>query len=351
MAHLIVPKSEDEVKKLTVANLRKAYNDLSRDYMKIIDCDYVYCGKCNSFLSTETFYSDKRFASGYFPVCKKCLLAMVEQRNKKGDPPRETKDSVKAVLRFMDLPYIDSLYESVAKSVADEVNEKNRKSPFLAYIVPIKSLPNYRGKTWIDSEFEVGVLSESEETKQNEKTIKAAKKRFGHGFSNEDYMYLETEYKDWTTRYACEHKSQEELFKRLCFKSLDILKAQKEGKDTKDLDKTYQELLGTLGIKPSQNSSNALTEAKTFGQLIQKWEDEKPIPEPEDEFKDVDKIGLYLDVFFKGHLAKSMGLNKVFSAIYDKFMSKFTVTKPQYDEDLEQEMLFEQIFGAKLEEE
>ena len=50
----------------------------------------------------------------------------------------------------------------------------------------------------------------------------------------------------------------------------------------------------------------------TFGQLIDKWEQEKPIPEPDEEFKDVDKIGLYIDVFFKGHLSKMMGLKNAF---------------------------------------
>ena len=79
------------------------------------------------------------------------------------------------MLQKMNLPYIDSLYESCCKSVADEVNEKNKKSPFLAYLVPIKSLPQYKDKTWKDSEFELGVITEEEETKQNARTIKKGK--------------------------------------------------------------------------------------------------------------------------------------------------------------------------------
>ena len=140
------------------------------------------------------------------------------------------------------------------------------------------------------------------------------------------------------------------MFKRVCFKELDIDKAQKEGKDTKELDKTLQELLGSLNLKPSQNNSNVLTESKTFGQLIEKWENEKPIPEPDEEFKDVDRIGLYIDVFFKGHLSKMMGLRNGFSALYENFMSKYTVKKPEYDEDTDSEILFEQIFGSKVDE-
>jgi uncharacterized protein (UPF0212 family) len=351
MAYLKQAKTEDEIKKLTVANVKKAYNELARDYNKIIEQDYILCPKCGEFISRENFYSSNEYPIGVFPQCKKCILAEVEQRTKKTDKPNETKDSVKRMLQKMNLPYIDDLYESACKTVADEVNEKNRKAPFLAYLVPLKSLPQYKNKTWSDSEFELGVITEEEETKISAKTIKSAKKRFGSGYSNEDLMFLENEYQDWTTRYACENKAQELLFKRICFKELEIDKAQKNGKDTKELDKTLQELMGSLSVKPSQSNSDSLADFQTFGQLIAKWEDEKPIPEPDEEFRDVDKIGLYIDVFFKGHLSKMMGLKNAFSSLYERFISKYTVSKPQYDEDVDSEVLFDQIFGSKIDEE
>ena len=350
MAYIKQAKTEDEIKKLTIANVKKAYNELAKDYNKIIEQDYILCPKCGEFISRDNFYSSNEYAIGIFPQCKKCILAEVEQRDKKNDKSNETKDSVKRMLQKMNLPYIDDLYESACKTVADEVNEKNRKAPFLAYLVPLKSLPQYKKKTWADSEFELGVITDEEETKISVKIIKAAKKRFGSGYSNEDYMFLETEYQDWTTRYACENKAQELLFKRICFKELEIDKAQKTGKDTKELDKTLQELMGSLSVKPSQSNSDSLADFQTFGQLIAKWEDEKPIPEPDEEFKDVDRIGLYIDVFYKGHLSKMMGLKNAFSSLYEKFIRKYTVTKPQYDEDVDSEVLFDQIFGSKIDE-
>ena len=349
MAYLKQAKTEDEIKKMTISGVKKAYNDLAEDYNSLVNIHFLYCHKCNTFMAKDGFYSDKRYASGVFPVCKRCLIAMVEQREKKTDVPHETKDSVKKVLQFMDLPYINDLYESICKSVADGGSEKNKYSTFAAYITPLKSLPQYAGKAWKDSEFEVNLALDEKE--YNEEIIEAGKKRFGAGYSNEDYIFLENEYQDWTTRYACENKAQELLFKRICFKELEINKAQKERKDTKDLDNTLQQLMASLSVKPSQSNSNALTEFQTFGQLIQKWEEEQPIPEPDEEFKDVDKIGLYIDVFFKGHLSKMMGLKNAFSALYEKFMAKYTVTKPQYEEDVDEEVLFDQIFGSAMEEE
>ena len=346
MAYLKQAKSEIEIKSLTVANVKKAYNDLAKDYNRIIEQDLILCPCCGEFVTRENFYTDKRYAIGLFPQCKKCVLAEVEQRKNKNDKPHETKESVKRMLQKMDLPYIDSLYESLQIDVANEINEKNKKSPFLAYLPPIKSLPNWKGKTYKDSEFELGVITEEEETKQNAKTIKNGKKRFGLGLSNEDYMFLENEYQDWITRYECSTKTQEEIFERLSFKKWEINKATKSGQNTKDLDKTYQELMTTANIAPRQTTMDTMSDAQTFGTLIQKYEETRPLPEIDPELEDIDKIGLYIDSFYRGHACKMLGIKNTFSHLYEKVMKKYTVTPPEYDDETDSEVLFEKIFGS-----
>lgn len=352
MAYMPQAKDEQEIKALSVSNVRKEYLKLAEAYNKVIDNKVLKCPACDEFISTyEGFYTDKRYATGYYPECKKCVKAQVEQRTNSRQEPNETVESVQKMLLKMDLPYIDSLYKAQVKNVADASSEKNRHSAFAQYIVAIKSLPQYNTKTWADSEFALDDDTNPDyEQKEVKKTIKAGRKRFGN-YPNEDLMFLENEYQDWTTRYACESKAQELLFKRICFKQLEIDKAQKAGRETKELDKTLQELMGSLSVKPSQKNSNSLTETMTFGQLIDKWEQEKPIPEPDEEFKDVDKIGLYIDVFFKGHLSKMMGLKNAFSALYERYIAKYTVKKPEYDEDVDSEVLFDKIFGKSIDEE
>ena len=64
---------------------------------------------------------------------------------------------------------------------------------------------------------------------------------------------------------------------------------------------------------------------------------------------DVDKIGLYIDVFFKGHMAKLLNLKNPLQRIYENFMKKYTVTKPEYDEESDSEELFDKIFGRSEE--
>ena len=343
IAFLKQARSEDEVKRLTVSNVKREYNKLASDYNKILDGRYVYCHHCNEFLGRESFYSDSRNASGVFHICKKCVLQIVEQRSKKGDKPNETKESVKKMLQMMDLPYINDLYESCCKSVADEVNETNRRSPFLQMVTCLKSLPQYRGKTWKDSDVEI----ENDESAPNRKVKQTTIKRFGRGLSDEDYLFLQDQYDDWVNRYECKTKAQEELFERLSFKKLEIFKATREGKSTKDLDYTYQELMKSANITPKQNSLDALSEGQTLGKLIEKWENERPIPECDPELQDVDHIGQYIDVFYKGHMAKLLNLKNPLQRIYENFMKKYTVTKPEYDEDADSEELFDRIFGKE----
>ena len=171
---------------------------------------------------------------------------------------------------------------------------------------------------------------------------------WGEAFSDADLIYLDKEYVDWTTRNEVNTKPMEEIIKRLCFKQLEIYKATISGASTKDLDKTFQELLDSANLKPKQLNNDVLASDRTFGQLIDLWESEKPIPEPEDEFKDVDKIGKYISVFFLGHLAKMIGIENRYSKMYDDEMAKYTVTNPEYEEDTE--LLFEAMFGREKEE-
>lgn len=349
MAFLRQARTENEIKRMTVSNVKKAYNELAADYNKIINRDYLFCPSCNEFLSKNLFYKSKWYASGYYPECKQCLLMEVRQQARKTDPPNETKESVQRVLRKMNLPYMDGIYEHQCQIIADDVNEQNRSSPFLQYLTTFQSLPQYRNKTWADSDFGNGVISEDEEIKLSVRTVKNGRKRFGSGYTDADYMFLESEYQDWISRYPCETKAQELLFQRICCNELLATEAQKQGQPTDKFDKNITDLMSAAGIKPSQSSSNTLTEAKTFGQLIDKWEQEKPVPEPEPEFRDVDKVGWYIRVFFAGCLSKMFGWKQGYTPEYDNYLAQYSVD-PSHGEDEDNDAsgaLWDTLFGEQ----
>ena len=41
--------------------------------------------------------------------------------------------------------------------------------------------------------------------------------------------------------------------------------------------------MGSLNVKPNQNTGDGVTDAKSFGQLIEEWEEHDPVIEPSGE--------------------------------------------------------------------
>ena len=67
------------------------------------------------------------------------------------------------------------------------------------------------------------------------------------------------------------------------------------------------------------------SEQVTFGTLIKKFENEKPIPEPLPEWMDADWIRKYVVVWFFGNLCRMMGKENPYQEEYDEEMAKYTV--------------------------
>lgn len=359
MARLRQAKTPEEITALTVGKVRKEYNALAIDYNRLIEQEVLLCPKCNEFKSTSKgnsdFYRDERWAIGWFPVCKDCLKLMAEQRTSHREKSRECKESVQKVLRFMDRAYDDKWYEQCVRNVTDKNSEAGifdeNPSAFGAYIRGMSTLPQFSDKKcWDDSEFyETRSIDEDlvEDAKIVKATVKEGRKRFGMAYTDEEIMFLENEYKDWISRNECQTKAQEVTFESIARTRLLQDKLLRQGKPTKDIDKQLQDWLDTGNLKPKQNNMDSLSDAQTFGTLIRKYEEERPLPKIDPEFEDLDKIGLLIDVFFRGHTSKMAGLKNAFSNIYEKVMKKYTVSLPEYDEDTDSEVIFDKIFGNR----
>lgn len=311
------------------------------------------CMRCDGLYSSDKFYQSDSIlysATGYIPYCDECLSKFYDEyyiQYRGLGYPHPGRRAVERICMMMDLYYSDKIYENALKKY-----ESDGGTILTRYMQQVK-MYQYRKKNYDTTIAErrktaktQDVLGEFDDTPdQKSENLIAAEKVFGTGFSDDDYIYLYEQYVDWTTRHECGTKAQEEVFKRICFKQLEILKATRAGEDTKDLDMVFQKLLDTARLQPKQNKGDTMSETQTFGTLIEKWENTRPLPEIDEELRDVDKIGLYLDVFFKGHLAKMMGLKNGLSNLYTKFMKQYTVEKPEYEEDEDSEALFDAIFG------
>ena len=320
----------------------------------------LHCMCCNKEFKSDDFYSsdsELHKSIGKIPYCKECLGEFYKnyyQSYKNKGYSNPDRRAIDRICMMLDLYYSDEIFNAAVKMSEKEVNNN---ASFVSFYFRQVKLYQHRKKnydTTIDEKYaemkskESVILVSSDKDGNKDEDIEVAIKLFGNGFENDDYLFLYNEYCDWTARHECNTKAQEEVFKQICLTQLGLTKAARSGSDTKDLAVQYQKWLDTGKLQPKQSSGDTTADNQTFGTLIDKWENTRPLPEIDEELKDVDKIGLYLDTFFRGHLAKMMGLKNGLSNLYTSFMKQYTVSKPEYNADEDNEVLFDAIFGSSI---
>lgn len=342
MAILRTALTPDEVKKSGVAAIRAEYNKLAVDYVRITEGKYFYCHCCNEFHSKDSFYTDNRYASGYYPECKKALLKQACDYDKASDKYIDNKAKAIKVFEKLDLPFIESVYNQGLVNIQEDLRERSVPTAYQQVLVLVKSMPNYKGWTFENSEIEDTDIYENQ---TNKKARKEIKKLFGSGFTEADYLYLQDQFDDLRARTSIDTKSQEIYAVQICSSLLDIYKDRKQGKDVSNKLKSLDQLMNSANLQPKQNVDSASTDSLTFGQLIEKWENEKPISDPDPEFADVNNIGKLIRTYFSGHLAKALGLKNAYSEEYEEEIKKYTVEPLNVSEDVVSNT-YEEIFGS-----
>jgi hypothetical protein len=286
----------------------------------------IMCTCCGVKKSDSEFYISKspfHKATGRLHVCKQCMFEHVDEKD---------INTIKNVLRMVDKPWLSELYKSSVEEA-----QKQGKSIFGMYMKNL-GMHQHRDKTWAHSDSPViseDAIDHSLEnnTDLSEEEIQYLIKFWGHGFTLEDYLWLQNEYEDWINGYECDSKGMETLIKEICLTELDIKHRRARGEKVDTQLKTLQDLLGSSNLKPVQETGANAIEQATFGTLIKKYENERPIPEPAPEWKDVDGIMKYISIWFFGHLCKMLGLKNKYSEMYEEEVKKYKVEITDEDEE------------------
>lgn len=262
----------------------------------------------------------------YLPICKKCVEAMYEGYCQ--ELSNET-EAAKRVCMHLDLYYSQHLLDATSES------KRTAATSRMAEWMKKLNMNQYRGKT-----FDTYLQDINGKVIKDEDDLKEAKGRvsqrmvddWGTGFTDQELLFLDKEYKDWTTRYECKTKTQEVLYRNICLAQMACEKASKSGdiKEIKLANDNLQNLLTSANIKPNQTNENALAESNTFGTLIEKWERNDPIPEPDPLWKDVDNIGHYFRVWVLGTLCELFNIKNPYKEEYEAEMEQYTAHKPEY---------------------
>lgn len=341
---LIPLKMSSSINRMGVEALRSAYSDLADQMDRIERAEIIRCPVCGEFYDCNKFYVHQEYATHVFPICKECLLQMATEYDPRSKTRVDNRQKVIQIFSMFDMPFYESMWRKCVENIKSG-NINRGKTAFQQMMVSIMGLPHYQKQHFSDSSFNAEGDELGYEFETNRQARTEIKKLFGAGYTEGEYIFLQDQYDDWRARTQVDSKSQETYVVQICSQLLDIDKDRKAGKDVSNKLKTLDTLMNSANLQPKQNVNNAATDSLSFGQLIEKFENERPIPEPDPEFKDVNGIGKLIRVYFAGHLSKALGLKNSYSEEYEEEMKKYTVEPPQAKEG-DSSDTYQQIFGS-----
>lgn len=272
---------------------------------------------------------------GRMSVCRGCVDALYDRyRDEFGE-----EEAIRRICQKFDIYFNPAI-------VRASKNMGKYKSRMASYISRC-NIKMYNGKTYDNTIREEGDLAiqklEDLEEQQDKSKFVVTKQMvhdWGLNFSPSEYEFLENEYNDWSSKCVIAGKSKDALVRDLCIQRLQINKALLDGKIdiyTK-MTETFQRTLDRAALTPKIEEANERASEIPLGVMIKNFEEHDPIPEPLDEWKDVDGIAHFYSVYFLGHLCKMMGIKNPHSELYEKEMAKYRVEIPELadadDEDV-----------------
>ncbi len=302
------------------------------------DIDKIICTCCGKEKLTKDYYQSQSYLYRHYKLLPICKLCAEDVFTKYKNKYKDDKITIYYFCRLLDLPFSESDFLG-----AIQHSEKTGWKLYQSYFKQINSFGdvNNVGKSFEDGESLVVKNSEDDSNQgincDNFESTPDIITFWGKGFSDDELQYLENFYTDFINNYECDSPAQVLLFKNAAKTQLNADKALEQGNIAlyDKLMKTLSTILGDSNIKPVQETGANATDQATFGTLIKRWENERPIPEPSEEFRDIDGIRKYISIWFLGHLCKIMGIKNAYSKLYEDEIKKYKVEIPNYEEDEE----------------
>lgn len=300
------------------------------------------CTMCGRMYEQQTYFPQSisllyKCNDGHITVCKDCVTELYNQYR---DMFNSSKEAVRRVCEKFDIYYSDAIYEA-------SIDEEKTKSPMLTYIS--KSIASKGGsRTYDDTHSDDVADSKTILTISDNDPIPPETVAFwGEGYTASFYRAMQREYNRLCGGDDSVYQPAEIIMiKDICRLQATIEKESAEGRPIDKNVNALHTLLGAMNLKPAQQkdaSEDGSAEMTPFGVWIRKIENTRPISEPLPEWKDVDGIVKYITVWFFGHLCKMLKINNRYAALYEEEVAKYSVNRPEYSEDEEDDM-YDNIF-------
>ena len=323
------------------------------------------CRKCGTAFSRLKGYFPVSYSylykgTGYLPYCRDCIDNMFADYYA---VCHDYKAATRQMCRKLDLYWNESLFDQVEK-------QSSTRSIMTCYITKINGLKQ-AGKSYDDTLKEEGTLwvwpdrfgmqatgvtipepiaaQESTEEEDQPDISDDVIAFWGPGYTPKMYHELQERYDFFVSGLPDGvdlDVGTKALIRQIAAAEIDINKDRAAGRSVDKKQTALNTLLNNTLLKPAQKNdeSDAANDNTPFGVWIRKWENQRPIPEPDPELQDVDGIVRYIEVWFKGHLAKMLNIKNAYSRMYEEEIAKRSVDRPEY-EDEDEESVFNDLFS------
>lgn len=152
--------------KMTLAQYKQENEKLKEKLEKIEDG--AYCHMCATFKSKDKFYvsTNPLIKSGVSNICKECARKISERIDKNGDCHEPTRESLIQALRYLDKPFLETVYNASIQESENLVAGKVKTNFARSYFKNIQMV-NYLGMTFDDSDlFKERIVYEDEKDEE-----------------------------------------------------------------------------------------------------------------------------------------------------------------------------------------
>ena len=161
-------KTDMKPVKLTAAQAREKVLEL-QDKLDKYD-KTAFCLMCKKhkdrdtkfYLNTDPMYGGKTCT----PICRDCARKLALRVDKQGHEHEPTKESVMLALKYLQKPFIDTIWNASIAESENEITGKTKSNVWVAYIKNVQ-MPQYEGMTFFDSDI---FKNDYQEEKKDETT-------------------------------------------------------------------------------------------------------------------------------------------------------------------------------------
>jgi len=308
------------------------------------------CCRCTRDYTRQKgyFYASQsplwRANNGYLPVCRNCVDEIyLNYRQSLGNE----HDALHRLCMKFDIYWSEDVYEYALQI--------NGATTLMSAYISRSNLKQYLNKTYDDT-----LREEAEERRRIESGMDAPDKPeelvvtqvdiniWGPGYTADFYASLNRRYSLWTNDAKDLTPAEQSLYRQICLLEELIARGGAKGEPIDKYISKLNDLLGSMGIKPSQQKLDVADDDidnTPLGVWAYRLENEEPIPEADPELQDVDGVIKYIDTWVRGHLAKMLGKKNAYSKLYDEAIEKMRIEHPDYADEEDEDLMYDVLGG------